>query len=59
MATLKQNHPGESRGVMTLFKNEAPDTVAFKVIAKPKDTPPKLRMVRFIRDHSANLMLSL
>ncbi|MGI5975209.1 MAG: hypothetical protein ACOX7E_05640 [Paludibacter sp.] len=41
---------------MTLFKNEAPDTVAFKVIAKPKDTPPEVEDGKvYSLDHSANL----
>jgi len=41
---------------MTLFMNEAPNTVAFKVIAKPKDTPPEVEDGKvYSLDHSANL----
>ena len=41
---------------MTLPMNGAPDTVAFKVIAKPKDTPPEVEDGKvYLLDHSANL----
>ena len=54
MATLKQNHPGESEESMTCLRMRL-DTVAFKVIVNPKILPEVEDGKVYSLDHSANL----